>query len=473
MRVPALQALGILILGCSIPLFAHAWGDAGHRVVGLIAEHYLDPGVRTQVDTLLGGDTSGLVPGTDIADEATWADKYRDSDRNSTKVHYNATHNWHFVDIEISSPDIDAACFQHPAVPIGTLASEAGPNDCVVDKIDQFAKELADPSIAVNERRMALEFLLHFVGDLHQPLHASDSHDQGGNAKKVTGCSGSANLHSCWDTPMVTKLGIDDASIANALIAQITPALLAQWRAGTSADWAQEAFQLAKTETYGKLPALGPNGAYALDATYLANGQQVVREQLSRAGVRLAMVLNRALAAGGSTGGGGTGGGGGGGTTGGSGHGELLGNPGFENGSQPAPWTATAGVISDNPSEPAHGGHWTAWLDGYGTRTTDTLYQTVTLPGSSPATLSFWLHIDTDETTTTQIKGSLKVQVLSTIGKILATLATYSNLDAAPGYAQKSFDLGAYQGQRIKIRFTGSEDGSKQTSFVIDDASIQ
>jgi serine protease len=196
----------------------------------------------------------------------------------------------------------------------------------------------------------------------------------------------------------------------------------------------------------------------------LANGQQVVRQQLSRAGVRLAMVLNRALAAGGSTGGG---------TTGGTGHVELLGNPGFENGSQATPWTATAGVISDSPSEQAHGGHWTAWLDGYGTRTTDTLYQTVALPGSNPATLSFWLHIDTDETTTTQVKDSLKVQVLSTTGKILATLATYSNLDAAPGYAQKSFELGAYQGQRIKIRFTGSEDGSKQTSFVIDDASIQ
>jgi hypothetical protein len=91
---------------------AHAWGDVGHRIVGLIAEHYLDPAVETQVDTIFSGDTTGPVPASDIADEATWADKYRDSDRNTTKVHYNATHNWHFVDIEISSPNIDAACVQ-------------------------------------------------------------------------------------------------------------------------------------------------------------------------------------------------------------------------------------------------------------------------------------------------------------------------------------------------------------------------
>src|SRR5262252_1886711 len=99
------------------PDVALAWGDDGHRIVGLIAQHYLDPAVRTQVDAILAGDATGLTPSKSIPDEATWADKFRDSDRNSTKVHYNQTEHWHFVDLEISAPDLDTACNHHPAVP--------------------------------------------------------------------------------------------------------------------------------------------------------------------------------------------------------------------------------------------------------------------------------------------------------------------------------------------------------------------
>src|ERR1043165_1199737 len=84
------------------PTTALAWGDDGHKIVGLIAQRYLTPDVLAQVNALLAGDTTGLVSPTDILDEATWADRYRDSDRNTTKVHFNQTRNWHFVDLELS-----------------------------------------------------------------------------------------------------------------------------------------------------------------------------------------------------------------------------------------------------------------------------------------------------------------------------------------------------------------------------------
>jgi hypothetical protein len=153
---------------------------------------------------------------------------------------------------------------------------------------------------------------------------------------------------------------------------------------------------------------------------------------------------------------------------------QLLGDPGFENGSSnTAPWTAASGVISNSTSEPPHSGTWDAWLDGYGSTHTDTLSQTVTLPSTlTTASLSFWLHIDTAETTTSTAYDTLKVQVTNSSGTVLATLATYSNLNHNSGYVQKSFDLSAYKGQTIKILLTGAEDSTLQTSFVLDDFAL-
>ena len=151
---------------------------------------------------------------------------------------------------------------------------------------------------------------------------------------------------------------------------------------------------------------------------------------------------------------------------------QLLGNPGFETGSA-APWTATPGVINDDPAEPPHSGSWDAWLDGYGTTHTDTLSQAVTLPsGCTTYQASFWLHIDTAETTTTTAYDTLKVQVLNSSGTVLGTLATFSNLNAASGYQQHSYSLSSYVGQTVTLKFTGTEDSSLQTSFVIDDAAV-
>jgi hypothetical protein len=165
---------------------------------------------------------------------------------------------------------------------------------------------------------------------------------------------------------------------------------------------------------------------------------------------------------------GGGGGGGGGGCT----AAQLLGNPGFETGTA-SPWTASSGVISDSSSEPPHAGSWDAWLDGYGTTTTDTLSQPVTLPsGCASYTLSFYLHIDTAETSTTTAFDTLNVQVLNSSGTVLATLATYSNLNHNTGYTQHSFSLASYAGQNVTLNFTGAEDSELQTSFVLDDTAL-
>jgi hypothetical protein len=160
-----------------------------------------------------------------------------------------------------------------------------------------------------------------------------------------------------------------------------------------------------------------------------------------------------------------TGGGGGGGGTGCSAA-QLLGNPGFETGTA-SPWTASAKVIADAAKEPPHAGTWDAWLDGYGTATNDTLSQTVSIPSTcTSAGLSFWLHIDTAETTTTKKYDTLTVAVSGT------TAASFSNLNAAAGYAQHTVDISADIGRSITVTFTGIEDSVDQTSFVVDDTAL-
>ncbi|MCC3770306.1 putative Ig domain-containing protein [Streptomyces sp. UNOC14_S4] len=143
---------------------------------------------------------------------------------------------------------------------------------------------------------------------------------------------------------------------------------------------------------------------------------------------------------------------------------QLLGNPGFETGTA-APWTASSGVIDNSASQPAHSGSWKAWLDGYGTTHTDTLAQTVTVPAGCHATLSFWLHIDTKET------GSTAYDKLTlTAGS--TQLGSWSNADSNTGYAQKTFDLSAFAGKSAPLTFTGTEDSSLATDFVVDDAAV-
>ena len=149
---------------------------------------------------------------------------------------------------------------------------------------------------------------------------------------------------------------------------------------------------------------------------------------------------------------------------------QLLANPGFESGN--VSWTASSGVIDSSTGEASHSGSWKAWLDGYGSAHTDSILQAATIPSTATtATLSFWLHIDTAETGST-VYDTLKVQIRNTSGTVLATLATYSNANAASGYTQKSFNVLTYKGQTIQVYLLGVEDGTLQTSFVVDDFAL-
>ena len=205
---------------------------------------------------------------------------------------------WHFVDIELAAANLDAACFGHLPLPAGVLASEGSPQACVVDKIEQFAGELADPTTGASERVLALKFLLHLVGDVHQPLHAADDHDAGGN-RKLAAVEGlhSGNLHSFWDTQFVKRLGADPRKVAANLIGQISETQRQEWSGGKPTDWAIEGFALARNDAYGLLPAPSGQNTYSLPQEYVEQAVRDVALQLSRAGVRLALVLNQAFPA--------------------------------------------------------------------------------------------------------------------------------------------------------------------------------
>lgn len=289
--------IAIFLTGLTLllrPAAGHCWGDEGHEIVGLIAEHYLEPAVRTRAIALLAGDTSGLTRGTGIAEEATWADKFRDSDRDTTEQNYLKTREWHYINIELDRPDVDEACFGHPAPATGGKASEGPADDCILDKIDEFGRELRSPTTGAQERRLALQFLLHLVGDLHQPLHAADNHDRGGNDVRVTGAgSAPGNLHHYWDTVFVERLGKSAAEVSRELITRISDDSRRAWSGDSPADWANESFGIARDHVYG--PLHGKARTLTLDARYEADAGDIVAGQMQRAGLRLARLLNNAL----------------------------------------------------------------------------------------------------------------------------------------------------------------------------------
>jgi nuclease S1 len=280
---------------------AQAWDDEGHRVVALIAEHYLRPSVRKRVQVLLEADHSGLTADTSMASEATWADHYRDSDRHAGGrgrhgPRYERTWRWHFVDLELHDPDLTQACYGRAPLPAGVPASQGPARDCIVDKIGQFRAELSNPSTPAPERRLALQFLLHLIGDLEQPLHAADDHDAGGNRTRVVAAGRRpGSLHAYWDGVFVRDLGPDAPRIAARLIAQISEGDRASWSRGSVGDWAMQSFAVARGVAYGTLPPPDEHARYRLSAEYVRLADNAVATQLSCAGVRLALVLNRAL----------------------------------------------------------------------------------------------------------------------------------------------------------------------------------
>jgi hypothetical protein len=242
---------------------AFGWGTLGHKLVARIAESQLTPQARAGVQAILAN-------GETMASVASWADEIRSKRPN--------TSGWHFVDIPITAPRMD-------------LARDCPAAGCVASKVEDFRKQLADPSLPASSRHEALLFLIHFVGDLHQPLHASDNNDKGGNGVKIQFYDKQTNLHSLWDSGLLARMGSEDELFA-ALSAQARKKA-AKWSKGGAAEWANKTHDVSKKVTYGKLPKVAAGTVVPVSATYERAAQPVIREQLERGGVHLAMILNQ------------------------------------------------------------------------------------------------------------------------------------------------------------------------------------
>jgi hypothetical protein len=276
------------VLAFAIPQQSWAWGPVGHSTVVTIARSYLTPKAQARIEEILAADPDTLT-GKSMADRANWADAWR--------LTHPETFNWHFVDIEIDDGDMKAACYGYPAQ--GPLASVGPADDCVVDKIDAFSRELRDPKTSDAERLLALKFLLHFVGDMHQPLHSTDNHDRGGNCVLLNvGAEKPSNLHAYWDLTVINGMTTGPHAFAAALRTTITPAQKAAWEQGDARAWALETFETGKATTYSvaTTPGCDPNVApITLPDGYEAMARKTITMQLQKAGVRMAKVLNTAL----------------------------------------------------------------------------------------------------------------------------------------------------------------------------------
>jgi S1/P1 Nuclease len=268
---PAKTCAAVLLIVLASISNGHAWVTAGHRVVAELAEQFLEISTARQVRDLLA-----LENVTTLAHVSMWADQIR--------LQRPETGPWHFVNIPI-----------HPAS--GTLAAydrerDCPQDNCVVAKIDQFARDLSDQNAPPRQRLEALKFLTHFVADIHQPLHCANNNDRGGNDTWVELNGKPTTLHAVWDASILAPaVNLDERAYALSLARSITDARRTLWR-GSPPDWANESYEIAATVIYKR--QLDPHDI--LPMSYAADMLPIVNERLQRAGVRLAKILNAALA---------------------------------------------------------------------------------------------------------------------------------------------------------------------------------
>lgn len=294
---------------------AQAWGCKGHQTVAYLAEKHLTPEAQQMVDTLLRENPidpqlkryCGNVGLDAMADSATWADDYR-------SLHAE-TGPWHFIDIPLGETSTNVAQF-------------CGTSGCVTQAIEKQLAILKDKNASGEHRAMALRFLIHFVGDLHQPLHATTNDDRGGNCVPVKYFrrnphqrkgSYEPNLHHIWDTEILERemQGADAEEFAGTLETEFADSTIAGWQQGGIQwnAWALEGHAHAVDTAYGALPvkiSVEPDVPVKTCADDNTIGQrmlhkhivvatnyqdvaaQVIEERLAQAGVRLAMILNEA-----------------------------------------------------------------------------------------------------------------------------------------------------------------------------------
>ena len=244
---------------------AMGWGREGHHLAARIAEAELTPAARSRVAEILG-------PGQSLVSVSGWADEVRRTRPETVP--------WHYIDIPIDRPRLD-------------LERDCPHRDCVVAKIEDFQRVLGDLAATPEKRREALMFLSHFVEDLHQPLHGADNKDRGGNELRVQFGDRQTNLHTLWDGLLLSRMGTEE---------QLLPALLREsahhagkWSKGTVEEWAEQSHKAAQKVVYGKLPHAPPTASPVIDSQYEQAADGVIREQIERAGARLARLLNETL----------------------------------------------------------------------------------------------------------------------------------------------------------------------------------
>jgi hypothetical protein len=243
---------------------ALGWGREGHRVVSTIAERHLNATAREHVQQILG-------PKVSLAEISTWADEIRPSRPATAPLHY--------IDIPLNVSAIDAA-------------RDCPNDDCVTVAIDRFVAVLRNEASTPEAKEEALRFVVHFVADLHQPLHCADDHDRGGNDVRVTFYGEKANLHSVWDTLLIERIDPDPETYANRLDAALTDSTIRTFEQGTVEDWALESHAVAQKVVYGALPSRETIDI-GTDYSQVASGAADL--QLQKAGIRLAFILNEAL----------------------------------------------------------------------------------------------------------------------------------------------------------------------------------
>ncbi|AXK71148.1 endonuclease [Lysobacter sp. TY2-98] len=259
---------------CAIASPAFAWGAMGHRLVADLAADELTPAARHEVDVLLKGEAEPTLAGI-----ANWADALRANDPDLGK----RSAKWHYADIAENG----CGTYEPPR--------DCPNGDCVIEAIRAQTKILADHSQSIDARRQALKFVVHFIGDVHQPLHAAFARDKGGNTVQVRiptadGGEKGSNLHSLWDSGLIELTGLDEAAYlaklrALPLVVDIPTHVLPP----DSPAWAQTSCRIATR------PGVYPSGTQ-IDAAYAATFTPLIDEQLRRGGTHLAQVLNAALA---------------------------------------------------------------------------------------------------------------------------------------------------------------------------------
>jgi hypothetical protein len=279
----------LVLLSCCVLAVAvtdtslFAWGQQGHRLVALVAANHLSAIAKQNVSWMLGRETLG--------DIASWADDYR---RGVVQ-----TGPWHYVNIPATakSYDRDRDCPTQPGVMRGSRDDMW--RDCIIDRLRYNEERLADARLDRADRAIALKFVVHLVGDIHQPLHAS-AIEAGGNGIRVKqfgseNCGSDparpvpCNLHSAWDVGLIMHRNLDDRAFLAVLERRLTSERLLNKPVGTPADWAMESLTISNAIM---LPQQG-----SVDEAYYTKGIGNIEERLALAGARLAQVLNRALTA--------------------------------------------------------------------------------------------------------------------------------------------------------------------------------